>query len=58
MSCVDISEFVHLTFQSVVQDGGREIIFTTNQGVVYRMNHIQDCCENVYIEDIVGDRYD
>lgn len=32
-----------------------EIYFTTDRGLVYRMWHIQDCCEAVWIEDICGD---
>jgi len=32
-----------------------EIIFTTLSGNYVRMHHQQDCCESVYLEDIVGD---
>ena len=31
------------------------IIFETINGQTYVMKHYQDCCENVYIEDICGD---
>ena len=34
------------------------ITFTTSDGDVYRMYHGQDCCESVYIDDIVGDLQD
>ena len=32
-----------------------EIIFTASDGVRFKMWHSQECCESVYIEDIVGD---
>lgn len=28
---------------------------TTSDGVRYKMHHEQDCCENVAIEEIIGD---
>jgi hypothetical protein len=31
------------------------ITFKTAAGDVYVMNHSQDCCEHVYVEDVVGD---
>lgn len=41
-----------------VHCGVDEIIFTTVDDVRYKMYHCQDCCESVYIEDIVGDLAD
>jgi hypothetical protein len=35
-----------------------EIKFALTNGELYRMYHSQDCCEQVYIEDIVGDLED
>lgn len=35
-----------------------EIIFTTDDNQEYKMYHSQDCCEDVNIEDIVGDLQD
>jgi len=32
-----------------------EIVFTRTDGRVFRMYHSQDCCESVYIKEIVGD---
>ena len=38
-----------------IQRGDRELAFVTDGGETYRMLHLQDCCESVYIEDICGD---
>ena len=35
-----------------------QIMFTTDTGDMYKMYHMQDCCESVYIESIVGDLMD
>lgn len=35
-----------------------ELLFQTKEGKVYRMYHDQDCCESVYIEEIIGDLAD
>lgn len=35
--------------------GNDELHFTLENGRKYRMHHYQDCCESVYIEDIIGD---
>jgi hypothetical protein len=35
-----------------------ELRFYTTDAEEYLMYHEQDCCENVYIEDIVGDHKD
>lgn len=32
-----------------------EIIFNMTNDIRFKMIHLQDCCENVYIEDICGD---
>ncbi len=39
-------------------DGDDFIIFETTCGGEYKMYHPQDCCEQVYIEDICGDLQD
>lgn len=37
---------------------GDKLIFMTNDLKVYTMCHYQDCCESVYLEDVVGDLKD
>jgi hypothetical protein len=39
----------------VVNLGGDELRFHLTEQHYVRMYHSQDCCESVYIEDIVGD---
>src|SRR5690606_34898940 len=38
--------------------GGYSLTFTCEDGSRFCMYHSQDCCENVYIEDICGDMRD
>jgi hypothetical protein len=54
---IEISELVGLTMKSVERDGG-VIIFKTDSGRFFTMNHFQDCCESVTIESIIGDLND
>lgn len=36
----------------------RKVLFTCDDGSQWLMYHRQDCCESVYLEDVVGDRDD
>lgn len=38
--------------------GNDEINFKTSDGKSYRFYHSQDCCENVSIEDVIGNPED
>ena len=40
---------------SSMTDGESEVFFTMDNGDRYHMYHEQDCCENVYLESVVGD---
>lgn len=51
----DVSDLVGLTLKSIENNDNVEIIFTTDQGRKFKMYHMQDCCESVYIESVVGD---
>lgn len=51
---VKFSDLVGKTLISVNNVDGLEIIFTANDGSVYKMYHEQDCCENVSIDDVCG----
>lgn len=51
---VDFSELLGKTLANVVQSD-ESIKFVTNEGDIYCQNHIQDCCEHVYVEDVVGE---
>ena len=50
-----IADLIGKTFERVVRDddGGR-LAFVLPDGSAYVMFHYQDCCEHVYLEDVVG----
>jgi hypothetical protein len=41
-----------------VSEDKERITFATKEGRVYYMYHEQDCCESVYVEDIIGELED
>jgi hypothetical protein len=56
MIYVNVSEMVGKTFGRIERIGSDdELHFHMVDGTHYRMYHSQDCCERVYVEDIVGD---
>lgn len=59
MSEVNVLEFlIGEVAKSVYQRNDDEMYFELENGKTYRFYHEQDCCESVYIEDIVGDLSD
>ena len=56
---MDISELIGKTLKEIKQyedgDSNDALKFITVDDDEYIMWHCQDCCENVYIEDICGD---
>ena len=53
-----IGLMVGKTFTTVENRNNDELVFKTADGETFEFYHIQDCCENVYIEDICGDLND
>ena len=57
MAVSEISDLLGKVFTSV-DDSSGDLVFTCEDDSVYKFYHAQDCCENVYIEDICGDLSD
>lgn len=53
---IKIEDMLNKVFVSVVNEDD-ELIFSTEKEV-YKFFHSQDCCENVYLESVVGDLED
>lgn len=47
--------FTNIEQSTVIDD---ELRFVTDTGDVYKMYHAKDCCENVILEEIIGDLED
>lgn len=43
------------TIIDIQNNNNCELIFTCSDGKKYKMLHYQDCCEDVWLEDICGD---
>jgi len=51
----DVSVLLGETIDTIKYNGEDKIEFFTKSGKHYRMMHQQDCCESVWVEDIIGD---
>jgi hypothetical protein len=54
MTEVKVQDLLGKTLSSV-DVGKDEITFTLDDGKQYKMLHVQDCCESVEVEDVIGD---
>ena len=52
------TELIGKTFVSVENIGNEKLVFEAESGERYKFCHMQDCCESVTIEDVVGDLND
>ena len=52
---VDFSSLVGKTLVSITRsEDDEELTWVDTEGNTYKMYHSQDCCESVYLEDVVG----
>ncbi|CAI6329970.1 hypothetical protein [Bacillus subtilis] len=54
-SYTDVEVLIGKTLTKIEQKGVGELFFHTSDGESYIMYHEQDCCESVYLEEIIGD---
>ena len=52
---MSVSKMIGKTMVSVKQINNERLEFVDTEGIEYALYHQQDCCESVYIEDVVGD---
>ena len=58
MASTDILSLLNRTFVKVENLDDRSVRFTAADGYMVEMFHEQECCEDVYLEDVVGDLSD
>ena len=53
---IKFEDLLGRTLKSITgSTGDDKIEFVTDDGNEYALLHYQDCCENVFVEDIIGD---
>ena len=56
---IDVSELKGKVFTEVEPRHGKtSLVFKTEDGIEYEMTHFQDCCESVWLEEVIGDLND
>lgn len=55
--CAEMASLVGMTFTSVTEVGDA-VVFRAADGLLFQLAHTQSCCENVYVESIVGELSD
>lgn len=59
MRYMDFSEIIGFVFTDITYSKDEEIlVFTRDTGQKYKMYHEQQCCEYVYLAEIIGDLSD
>lgn len=53
-----LKDLIGKTMASVENVNNEEIVFTTTDGEKFSLYHLQDCCESVMVDDVVGDLAD
>jgi len=57
MTNYKIEELIGQTMADVISNG-YEVVFTTVNGINYKMYHDQDCCESVLVDEVIGNLQD
>ena len=57
MECVEFKALLGKTISSIegAVAGSENVTLTTEDGFVFEMKHLQDCCESVEINDVCGE---
>jgi len=55
---MEVTELIGKTLINVENINDEELVFTVDNGDEYKLYHMQDCCESVTIDDIIGDLQD
>src|SRR6185312_15050791 len=53
-----MKDLIGKTFVSVENHDDEEIVFVADDDRIFKLFHDQNCCESVYVEDIIGDLSD
>lgn len=53
-----LASMVGKTIVKIVNKDNLELVFKCEDGSMYLMYHEQDCCEDVHLEEIIGDLND